>query len=78
MYGSIICRPLNKNLIYDIEKIQHEFLRFLSYKTNYRMHPFDHNYDNMLNLINFSTLESARTHADLIFLYKLERDKIGS
>ena len=34
MYGSIIWNPTQKGKIEELEKVQHLFLRFLSYKTN--------------------------------------------
>ena len=34
MYGSVIWHPCNKDMIYKLEKVQNQFLKFISFKTS--------------------------------------------
>ena len=71
MYGSIIWNPNKKGIVESIEKVQHLFLRFLSYKTNMHMRFDDHNYTPIMNFTKIKTLENSRAINDLKFIYKL-------
>ena len=44
MFGSEIWSPINKNLIYNIEKLNHLFLRYASYRIGFSMCLIDHDY----------------------------------
>lgn len=39
---SLIWKPKNKNVLYEIERIQKNFLRFINFKINPPLHRFDH------------------------------------
>ena len=71
MCGSIIWNPTQKGKIEEVEKVQHLFLRFLSYKTNAPMKYNEHNYDSIMKSTNINSLEYSRAINELKFLYKL-------
>ncbi|KAI4488704.1 hypothetical protein M0802_011314 [Mischocyttarus mexicanus] len=69
-YESIIWSPYYINHSYDIERVQHKFLRLAVNHCNHPM-PFDsHNYDSILDRMNLSTLSKRRMIADIIFVCK--------
>ena len=51
-----------------LERVQHKFLRFCSFKLNNPI--LNHNYANILTLLNLATLEERRVHTDIIFIFK--------
>ena len=71
MYGSIIWSPNNKSTIYNLEKVQNKYLKFLSWKTENPMTYTDHNYTNIKNKAGITSLELSRFKNNLIFMYKL-------
>ena len=66
-YVSVIWNTEKKLDIEKLEKIQHIFLRFLSYKTRIPMSFIDHNYNPIMNLINITSLQNSRAINDLKF-----------
>ena len=78
MFESIIWEPEANYLTYEIEKIQNKFLRFISFKLNIPMRPYDHNYENILNRLNIMTLNNSRIFQNLLFLYKIFNNYIES
>ena len=60
MYGSSIWNPDKKGIIEELEKVQHLFLRFVSYKTNAPMNYNEHNYDQIMKIIKLKSLEYSR------------------
>ena len=71
MYGSIIWNPTKKSKIEELEKVQHLFLRFISYKTISPMKYNEHNYEIIMKRININSLKYSRAIYELKFLYKL-------
>ena len=63
MYESTIWYPTNNGDINNIEKMQFEFPRFVSYKTADLMHRFSHNYEKILDVTKLNTLEKSRIHS---------------
>ena len=47
LYGSSICRPVCKNKIKMLEKVQHRAIRHLSYLSDQPMHIFSHDYSTL-------------------------------
>ena len=78
MYGSVLWNPNKKGVIEALEKIQHLFLGFLSYKTKIPMNYSDHDYDPIMKLTNIKSLENSRAINDLKFLFKLNNHHIIS
>ena len=69
MYGSVIWSPTVRNLIYDIEKVQHQYFRIYA---SIKKIPFDyreHNYHELAKSSGMITLESARNISEIKFLY---------
>ena len=77
MYRSVLWNPNKKGVIEALEKIQHFFLRFLSYKTKIPMNYSDHD-DPIMKLTNIKSLENSRAINDLKFLFKLNNHHIIS
>ena len=71
MYGSIIWSPCNNNTIYELEKVQNKFLKFLSWRTNRPMTYLDHDYSFIKNHSNIMSLQSSRFKNDMSFIFKL-------
>ncbi|KAJ8949761.1 hypothetical protein NQ317_017998 [Molorchus minor] len=68
-YASMIWSPMYTVHIKTLERVQHKFLRYCGYKLNYPV--INHNYDDLMKILNLPTLERRRIHADIIFIYKL-------
>ncbi|KAI4494148.1 hypothetical protein M0802_009182 [Mischocyttarus mexicanus] len=69
-YGSIIWSPYCITHSYDIEKVQHKFLRLAANHCGHPMPFYCHNYDSILDRMNLSTLSKRRMIADIIFVCK--------
>lgn len=68
-YASIIWSPLYMVHVKTLERTQHKFLRFCSFKLNNPI--INHDYTDILILLNLKTLEERRVHSDIIFIFKL-------
>ncbi|KAJ8982416.1 hypothetical protein NQ317_017218 [Molorchus minor] len=68
-YASMIWSPMYTVHTKTLERVQHKFLRYCGYKLNYPV--INHNYDDLMKILNLPTLERRRIHADIIFIYKL-------
>ena len=77
MFNSIIWNPINLNWGKKLEIVQYKFLRFISFKIGQPLHPFDHNYEPILKLLNLKTLKDSRNIHDLNFIHKLENEHIN-
>lgn len=77
-YASEIWSPNTNILSYEIEKIQHRFLRAFSYRIGTPMLYNDHNYSDILQKANIPTLESSRKYQDVLFLYKIINSMVDS
>lgn len=75
-YASIIWAPFYTKYDILIERIQHRFLRRVSFITDNPMRSSDHSYDVMLNNLRLITLANRRTFLDLLFLFKLNNGRI--
>ena len=71
MFGSTIWSPNTQKVSEKIEKVQHKFLRFMSFKINKPMDYTDHEYSEIAKELNINTLESNRIYHDLILMYKI-------
>lgn len=60
-----------------IERMQHRFLRFGSYKLDTPMDVPNHDYSQVTSALNLISLESRRTIADLFFLFKIVNYRIN-
>ncbi|CAI6368362.1 unnamed protein product [Macrosiphum euphorbiae] len=69
-YGSIVWYPYQTGKKTRLEKVQHKFLRFISFKCSIPREPHT-TYNPILSLLNLHTLEYSRISLDLCFLYKL-------
>ncbi|KAE9534092.1 hypothetical protein AGLY_008828, partial [Aphis glycines] len=69
-YGSIIWSSYQTGEKTRLEKVQHKFLRYISFKCSIPREPHT-SYSPLLSLLNFQTLEHRRIILDLSFLYKL-------
>jgi len=69
-YGSIIWPPYQISSKLKLEKIQHKFLRFLSYKCSIPREPHS-SYSSLLAILNLETLECRRLRLDLYLAYKM-------
>lgn len=69
-YGSIVWSSYQSGKITRLEKVQHKFLRFISFKCSIPREPHT-TYNPILSLLNLQTLEYRRISLDLCFLYKL-------
>lgn len=78
MYGSLIWNTDIAALEYELEKIQNQFLRYLSFKIHEPMHYYNHNYKFIQQRFNIVPLKVARKQHDLIFLHNLLNNKINS
>lgn len=69
-YDSIIWSLYQSGHKYKIEKIQHRFLQFLSFKCSIARKPYS-SYNPLLTTLNLKTLEQHCLRLDLYFSYKL-------
>lgn len=74
-YNSIIWCPNYKVQIDLIENIQKKFLRFCAYRLG--LCRGNYNYEEILGLLNITTLEHRRCEADLRFLHKILNGNIN-
>lgn len=75
-FASIIWSPFYSNRSALLEKIQHCFLRRISYKLGKPMSILDHDYDHVMKEINFLTLKDRRVLLDLVFISKIVNGSI--
>lgn len=68
-YCSCVWSPHYNVHIQAIERVQHRFLRFVSFKMHQRIEDID--YSEIENLLNITTLQTRRMHRDLTMFYKL-------
>ena len=71
MFGSEIWNPVNNDLKKEIEKLNHLFLRYVSYKIGSSMRYYEHDYSRICELIKIPSLESARIRCGILFLFKI-------
>ena len=76
IYNSIIWNSITKANSYQIEKVQNNYLRFLSYKIGKPLKYTDHNYQPLLDKFKIKTLKYSRETHDLLFLHKLVNNYI--
>uniref|UniRef100_A0A6P7FX35 Uncharacterized protein LOC114331715 n=1 Tax=Diabrotica virgifera virgifera TaxID=50390 RepID=A0A6P7FX35_DIAVI len=70
-YCSSVWSPYYQLYSDKIENVQHKFLRHVAFKLGQYMH-----YDDILQMLNITTLKSRRLHHDLILLFKLVNSQI--
>ena len=70
-YGSVIWNVLNKQQIYELDKIVHRYLRFVAYHTNFHFDILSHDYSAISRKLGIPNLTSVFERYDLLFLYKL-------
>jgi len=70
-YASVVWDPYQQNHNLLLERIQHRFLRNISFKLGKRMKFTDHNYDYLLADLNLMTLANRRILLGLSLLHKL-------
>ncbi|XP_015189814.1 PREDICTED: uncharacterized protein LOC107073634, partial [Polistes dominula] len=66
-YASVIWSLHSDKYIYQLEKIQHRFLRLLCLRSKRPLDPFEHNYSQSAFSFGLPTLESSRIVADILF-----------
>jgi len=71
-YASMVWDPYQQNHNLLLERIQHRFLRSLSFKLNKPMKFTDHNYDHLLADLNLMTLANRRILLGLSLLQVVE------
>ena len=71
LYGSSICRPVCKNKIKMLEKVQHRAIRHLSYLSDQPMHIFSHDYSTLGKKFMIPTVASVLRSNDAIYVYKI-------
>ena len=71
MYASPVWSPHYGVDIERLEKTQHKFLRFLSFKSGHPVEPFSHDYLFVMNLFKIPTLESVQESRDALYSYKI-------
>lgn len=77
-YASEIWSPRTKTLTYEIEKLQHKFLRIYAYRIGTPL-PFNqHNYSEILRATKLPTLEDSRGYQDVLFVFKVINQLIDS
>ena len=76
MYGSVIWSPTVRNLIYDIEKIQHQYFRIYASIKKILFDYREHNYHELAKSSDMITLESARNISEIKFLYNILNNNI--
>ena len=70
-YASVIWSPHQAYLCCALERVQHRFLRFASYRLGHPMHRFDHDYGPAMHIFNFVSMRQRLLLADLTFLFKI-------
>ena len=75
-YASSIWSPKRFNHEIMLEKVQHKFLRFCSYKLKNPVSIFDHDYSTILNTVNLETLSARRRISDHFFVFNLINNHI--
>jgi len=70
-YASMVWDPYQLNQCILLERIQHRFLRYMSFKLGKPMKFTEHNYDYLLADLNLMTLANRRIYLSLSFLHKL-------
>ena len=71
MYALPIWSPHYGVDIDRLERTQHIFLRFLSFKCVHPMWPFSHDYSFVMNLFKVPSLKSLRESRDILYSFKL-------
>lgn len=75
-FASVIWSSYEKNYCILIERVQHKFLRRISFVLGRRMDITDHDYKPIQREMNSLSLYKRRTSIDMLFLYKLIRGYI--
>lgn len=70
-YGSVIWSPYYDNQRLLIERVQHRFLRYVSYRVGLPMEVACHEYATILCRMSMLSLERRRIIAEIIFIYNL-------
>lgn len=71
LYASPVWSPNYKNLAKRIETIQHKFLNFVAWKLHWPLPIYSHDYFQIANFLNLSSLKSVRIFNDIQYLYNL-------
>ena len=71
MYASQIWSPSVQGLSKKLESVQHLFLRMASWKTDFALSQFDHDYSHISKYLGICSLQSNRKFSHLMFLFKL-------
>lgn len=71
MYASVVWNPYLDTQISKLERVQHKFLRFISYKLNTPMSRYNHDYSEILTSLNMRPLHVKRKIHDILFLYDI-------
>ena len=75
-YGSVIWKPLTKNSMQRLEKIQHKALRKIAFLDGNAMDRFSHNYTFIANKFLIPSISSFFDYCDLLFLYKISTNSL--
>lgn len=75
-YCSPIWRPHAKGLVYNLEKMQHKFFRFLAYKMGRPIDIECHDYTGFAGDVEMPSVKSIQSTSDLIVTYKIFNELI--
>lgn len=78
MYASSIWSPYFEVHIKRLERVQHRFLAYISFKARLQNPRVTHNYAELYKLTNICTLKSNREYVDACLLYKIINDLLTS
>ena len=76
MFGAVIWNTFNKDLTYEIEKVQNDFLRYTSFKKRIPFNYMQHDYSGLMQTLNMNSLETSRKFHDLMYTYKIINNKV--
>ena len=69
-YGSLIWTSASTNHLQSLDRVQNNFLRFISFQCKINRIPHS-NYEGLLQYLNIKSLNTRRITCNLIFLFKL-------
>ena len=76
IYCSQIWSPFTNTLGSKLESINHKFLRYVAFKANRPISPFDHNYTEIVTLYNIQTINSLHYYHDCLLTFKIIHNAI--
>ena len=76
MYASTIWRPIGKNNMDRLERIQHRALRHIAFLSNNPMSWFDHDYTSVAETFSMASVSSSMIASDFVLVYKIMSNHI--